>query len=80
MGGQARYPTGGLELVLQDFDRLALSNDSTLVLASLDVLGRMKTRWAAEWLEARNFKTYLEERRFGNWTRRQSDEPAVALC
>jgi hypothetical protein len=74
------YPTGGLELVLQDFDRLALSNDSTSVLTSIDVLGRMKTRWAAEWLEARGFKTYLEERRFGDWTRRQSDEPAVALC
>jgi hypothetical protein len=74
------YPAGGLELVLQDFDRLALSNDSTSVLTSLDVLGRMKTRWAAEWLEARGFKTYLEERRFGDWTRRQAEEPAVALC
>ena len=40
----------------------------------------MKTRWAAEWLEARTFTTYLEERRFGAWTRRQADEPAVALC
>ncbi|ULO24897.1 hypothetical protein [Methylocystis sp. SB2] len=74
------YSAGGLELVLQDFDRLALSNDSTSVLTSLDRLGRMKTRWAAEWLEARGFKTYLEERRFGGGTRRQADEPAVALC
>lgn len=74
------YPAGGLELVLQDFDRLAVSNDSTSILTSLDVLGRMKTRWAAEWLEARGFTTYLEERRFGGWTRRQTDEPAVALC
>ncbi len=74
------YPAGGLELVLQDFDRLALSNDSTSVLTNFDVLGRMKTRRAAEWLEARGFKTYLEERRFGDWTRRHPDEPAVALC
>lgn len=74
------YPAGGLELVLQDFDRLALSNDSTSVLTNLDVLGRMKTRWAADWLEARGFTTYLEERRFGGWMRRQADEPAVALC
>ena len=74
------YEPGGLELMLQDFDRLALSNDSTSVLTSVDVLGRMKTRWAAEWLEARGIKTYLEERRFSAWTRRQADEPAVALC
>jgi hypothetical protein len=74
------YPAGGLELVLQDFDRLALSNDSTSVLTSLNVLGRMKTRRVAEWLEVRGFTTYLEERRFGDWTRRQADEPAVALC
>ncbi|MBX3455581.1 hypothetical protein [Ferrovibrio sp.] len=74
------YPLGGLELVLQDFDRLALSNDSTSVLTNLDVLGRMKTRRAAEWLEARGFTTYLEERRFGAWSRRRADEPAVALC
>jgi hypothetical protein len=74
------YPGGGLELVLQDFDRLALSNDSTSVLTDLNVLGQMKTRCVAEWLEARGFKTNLEERRFGAWTRRQVDEPAVALC
>jgi hypothetical protein len=74
------YPAGGLELVLQDFDRLALSNDSTSVLTDLDVLGRMKTRRAAEWLEARGFSAYMEERRFGAWTRRHVDEPAVALC
>jgi len=74
------YPPSGLELVLQDFDRLALSNDSTSILTNLDVLGRMKTRRAAEWLEARGFTTYLEERRFGAWTQRQADEPAVALC
>ncbi|MBP2157488.1 MULTISPECIES: hypothetical protein [Asticcacaulis] len=74
------YQNGGLELVLQDFDRLALSNDSTSVLTNVDVLGQMKTRWAAEWLEARGIRTYLEERRFTSSTKRQTDEPAVALC
>ena len=74
------YPGGGLELVLQDFDHLTLSNDSTSVLTNLDVLGRMKTRWTAEWVEARGFTAYIEERRFGAWTRRHVDEPAVALC
>lgn len=34
----------------------------------------------AEWLEARGFTTYLEERRFGAWTRHHIDEPTVALC
>jgi hypothetical protein len=74
------YPPGGLELVLQDYDQLARSNDSTSVLTHLNGLGWMKTRWAAEWLEARGIRTCIEERRFGDWSRRQLDEPAVALC
>ncbi|MEJ8570411.1 hypothetical protein [Microbaculum marinum] len=74
------YPTGTLELVLQDFDRLAVSNDSTSILTNLDVVDRMKTRWASDWMEARGFKTFLEERRFGAWMHRTDDEPAVALC
>ncbi|MBV8686882.1 MAG: thiamine biosynthesis protein ThiF [Alphaproteobacteria bacterium] len=69
-----------VELVLQDFDRLAESNDSTSMLACLDAIGKMKTRWVAEWLERRGFHTALEERRFGLWTQRQEWEPPVALC
>ncbi|PKP72188.1 MAG: thiamine biosynthesis protein ThiF [Alphaproteobacteria bacterium HGW-Alphaproteobacteria-5] len=69
-----------VELVLQDYDRLAESNDSTSLLSSLPVVGRMKSRWVAEWLEQRRFCTFLEERRFGPWTQRHHDEPAVALC
>jgi hypothetical protein len=74
------YAPAGLELVLQDFDRLATSNDSTSILTGLDAVGRMKTRWVSSWLEMRGITTLLEERRFGAWTHRTADEPAVALC
>lgn len=70
----------GVELVLQDFDRIAVSNDSTSLLANKDVVGRLKTRWVAEWLERRGFTTQIVERRFGEWTKRWSEEPGVALC
>jgi hypothetical protein len=33
-----------------------------------------------DWLEARGFDTFLNERRFGPWTRRGGDEPGAALC
>jgi hypothetical protein len=71
---------GKLELMLQDIDTLAESNDSTSLLSSLQVVGRKKTRFAAEWLEARGFTTAVEERRFGAWTQRAVHEPGVALC
>lgn len=69
-----------VELVLQDIDRLAQSNDSTSLLSSLDSVGIKKTRFAAQWLEERGFSTAIEERRFGAWTRRAPHEPGVALC
>jgi hypothetical protein len=71
---------GDVEFVLQDFDRLAESNDSTSLLSNLDLVGRMKTRAISAWLERQGFRTYLEERRFGPYSRRAPDEPAVALC
>jgi hypothetical protein len=70
----------GVQLMLQDFDRLAPSNDSTSLLSFLPDVGRRKTRVVAKWLEERGFETLLEERRFGPWTTRQADEPNVALC
>lgn len=71
---------GQVQLVLQDFDRIAESNDSTSVLSRLADINHRKTRVVAEWLEARGFETFLEERQFGPWTQRTSDEPGVALC
>lgn len=69
-----------LHLVLQDYDRIAQSNDSTSMLSWNIDIGKMKSRVVAKWLEARGFTTYLEERRFGPWTHRNKNEPGLALC
>ena len=69
-----------VNLVLQDFDCLTESNDSTSLLSSLSAVGRKKARHVGEWLEARGFTTFLDEHRFGHWTRRGPDDPGVAFC
>ena len=69
-----------VQLVLQDFDRIAASNESTSLLSSVRDINRRKARVVAEWLETRGFETYIDERRFGLSTRRAKDEPGVALC
>lgn len=69
-----------VRLLLQDFDDIAYSNDSTSLLSYHRDIGVKKTRMVARWLEARGFSTMLEERRFGEWTMRAPHEPAVALC
>lgn len=68
------------EFVLQDFDRIAPSNDSTSVLSCMGDVGRRKARCVSAWLEDRGFTTVLEELRFGEHSRRTADEPGVALC
>lgn len=67
-------------LVLQDFDRIAASNDSTSPLSFRKDIGRRKGRVISDWLEERGFQTIVEERRFGDWIRRSPEEPRVALC
>lgn len=69
-----------VELLLQDFDQIAPSNESTSILSFASDVGRRKVRCVAAWLEARGLPTVLEERRFGEHTRRASNEPTVALC
>jgi hypothetical protein len=69
-----------VQMLLQDFDRLAPSNESTSLLSFLRDVGRRKTRVVAEWLDERGFDTFIEERRFGPWITRGPDEPGVALC
>ncbi len=69
-----------VELVLQDFDTIGISNDSTSLLSFARDVGRRKARVVNEWLERRGFQTFLEERRFSAATHRAADEPAVALC
>jgi hypothetical protein len=66
--------------VLQDYDRIAASNDSTSPLSFRRDIGRRKTRVVSDWLEARGFQTIVEERRFGGWMLRTAEEPSVALC
>lgn len=68
-----------VEFVLQDFDRIGPSNDSTSLLSVSEDVEQRKTRVVSEWLETRGFTTTLEERRFGPATRRAHDEPTVAL-
>lgn len=69
-----------VQLVLQDFDRIAESNDSTSMLSFVKDVGQRKTRVVGKWLEARGFEVFLNESRFGTWTKRADDEPAAALC
>jgi hypothetical protein len=66
--------------VLQDYDRIAASNDSTSPLTFRKDIGSKKSRVVSDWLEARGFQTFIEERHFGEWMRRSPDEPSVALC
>lgn len=66
--------------VLQDFDTLDVSNESTSVLTDRSMRGRKKTRAMASWAEAIGFRIDLNERRFGeNMTVRELD-PVLALC
>jgi hypothetical protein len=78
--GALPYAGRSTQLVLQDFDRLAVSNDSTSLLSTLDAVGQKKCRFTAAWLEARGFDTILDEHRFGATTRRGPDDPGAAFC
>lgn len=69
-----------VELTLQDFDRLALANDSTSVLTRADMVGRLKTREMATWAEARGFQTRLVERRFSGDVILAEDDPRILFC
>jgi hypothetical protein len=70
---------GAVELILQDFDRLTLANDSTSLLTNPELVGRRKTRAMAEWAEARGFRTSLVERPFPGGIKVVGDEPRLAL-
>ncbi|MGY4511388.1 hypothetical protein [Bradyrhizobium sp. USDA 3650] len=72
--------TKDVKLVLQDDDRLTTSNDSTSLLSFLKDVGQRKARRIAAWLDERDFDTAVVENRFGPWTTRTPDDPAVALC
>ena len=69
-----------VQLVLQDHDFLAPSNDSTSLLTCPDLIGMRKTRVMASWAERCGFKTATIERKFNSDFRVQTDEPSLALC
>lgn len=71
---------GELKLTLQDFDRIAPSNDSTSMLTDLSLIGTYKTRATAVWAEARGFCTTIVERPFDSSLRVGAQDPVVALC
>jgi hypothetical protein len=73
---------GDIQMVIQDFDRIESSNDSTSVLSTLKDVGLKKTRMAAAWAERLGFDCRLMEGRFGDWTTRNDGalDPTVALC
>ena len=69
-----------VQLLLQDFDRISKSNDSTSLLSFPADVGKRKTRVVAKWLEERGFECVIDERRFEKSTSRAETEPSVALC
>jgi hypothetical protein len=69
-----------LNLILQDFDRITPSNDSTSLLTDMSIVRKHKTRAMAWWAEARGFEASLIERRFAADFHVASEEPPVALC
>ena len=71
---------GAVQLVLQDHDFLALSNDSTSLLTCSELVGMRKTRAMAGWAEQRGFKTAIIERKFKPDFHMHDDDPSLALC
>lgn len=69
-----------VRLVLQDFDVLAESNDSTSLLTQQALIGQYKTRAMAQWAERKGFRTAIVERRFRPDFLVGPDDPGVALC
>lgn len=67
-------------LVLQDFDAITESTESTSILTDSAMIGQKKTRAMAAWAERLGFDTSLQERMFAADFSRQPEEPAVALC
>lgn len=69
-----------LEAMLQDYDGIEEANVGSGLLCSAHDIGQHKARVCARWLEARGFRTKICERAFGEHTRREANEPSIALC
>ena len=68
-----------VDLLLQDFDRIVKANRSTGMLSDDSVVGEKKARVVAGRMEALGFNTAVTERHFDSATRRNVNEPGVAL-
>lgn len=66
-------------IAICDDDLLEPPNLETGAIATRDWLGRLKTRMAMHWLEARQFQTRLMERRIDHNFRRVDQDPVIAL-
>lgn len=66
-------------ILLCDDDKVENANVETGALLTSASVKRLKTRVAAEWLEARGFSTRLIERRVDKTFRRSNEEPVIAL-
>lgn len=65
---------------LQDADRIIEANQSAGLLSNPGDVSRFKTRVIAQWLEEIGFPTQITERWYSATTRRNADEPYLALC
>ena len=68
-----------VDVMLQDYDSIVKANKSTGMLSDDASIGQRKTRVVAARLEALGFSTAITERRFDSSTRRDVDEPSIAL-
>lgn len=68
-----------VKVTLQDTDSIVPANASTGMLTSAVDQGRRKTRVVAGRMEALGFETNIVERLFTPGTRREGDDPGVAL-
>jgi hypothetical protein len=72
-------PATDTTIILQDTDVVSESNLSTSLLSTRSDIGTPKARLVARWLENRDYKTRIVERRFDELQILGSQEPAVAL-
>ncbi len=70
---------GGVNVVLNDHDRVVQPNVGTGLLTHHEDIGTLKTRVAARWLDARGFRPRLVERQFDEHVRIQATDPALGL-
>lgn len=69
-----------VRLVLQDMDVVSASSESTSILSDATMIGHRKTRAMAGWAARRGFDAVIHERLFDEDYRRQTSEPAIAMC